>query len=136
MERSRVETRPTNGPIFFPLVNPNRVLVNLGNVKDLLQLLTCRQIKLSLEMLNSAGRILSGFNGATTVTLGDVALLVTAGLVTQNFCSQRFNALQCHSALQTWLHSMKVVPSTYHQTVSYLTNAGQVDLFSKHLAAR
>ena len=85
MERSRVETRPINGPIFFPPVNPNRVLVNLGNVKDLLQLLTFRQIKLSLEMLNSAGRILSGFNGATIVKLGDVALLVTAGLVTQKF---------------------------------------------------
>ena len=31
---------------------------------------------------------------------------------------------------------MKVVPSTYHQTVSYLTNAGQVDLLSNQLAIR
>ena len=40
-------------------------------------------MKLSLGMLNLARRILSGFNGATTVTLGDVVLLVKAGPVTQ-----------------------------------------------------
>ena len=38
-------------------------------------------MKISLCAVNSAGRILSGFNGATIVTLGDVALLVKAGLV-------------------------------------------------------
>ena len=31
---------------------------------------------------------------------------------------------------------MKVVPSTYHQIVSYLTSTGQVDLLSSQLAAR
>ena len=40
-------------------------------------------MKLSLGMLNSVGRILSGFNGATIITLGDVTLPVKAGLVTQ-----------------------------------------------------
>ena len=40
-------------------------------------------MKLSLGVVNSTGRILSGFNGATTVTLGDVALPVKAGSVSQ-----------------------------------------------------
>ena len=40
-------------------------------------------MKLSSNMLNSAERILSGFNRATTMTLGDVTLLVKAGPVTQ-----------------------------------------------------
>ena len=31
---------------------------------------------------------------------------------------------------------MKVIPSTYHQKVSYLTNIRQVDLLSSQLAAR
>ena len=35
-----------------------------------------------------------------------------------------------------WLHSMKVISSTYHQMVSYSTNVGQVDLLSSQLAAR
>ena len=40
-------------------------------------------MKLSLGMMNSAGQILFGFNGANTVTLGDVALPVKARPVTQ-----------------------------------------------------
>ena len=40
-------------------------------------------MKLSSGMLNLARQILFGFNGETTITLGDVALLVKAGLVIQ-----------------------------------------------------
>ena len=40
-------------------------------------------MKLSSGILNSAGQILSGFNGATTMMLGDVTLPVTAGPITQ-----------------------------------------------------
>ena len=56
----------------------HRVLIDPGSVVDLLQLPTFEQMKLSLGMLNSARRIISGFNGATTTTLGDVTLLVKA----------------------------------------------------------
>lgn len=31
---------------------------------------------------------------------------------------------------------MKIIPSTYHQMVSYITEDGQVDLFGSQLAAR
>ena len=40
-------------------------------------------MKLSLGMMNSAGRMLSGFNGVTTVTLGDVTLFVKVKPITQ-----------------------------------------------------
>ena len=63
--------------------NVHRVLVDLGSAADLLQLPAFNQMRLSLGVLNSAGRILSGFNGLTTVTLGYVTLLVRASLVTQ-----------------------------------------------------
>ena len=61
----------------------HRVLVDPSNVADLLQLPTVNQMKLSSLMLNSVGRILFGFNGATTTTLGDIILLVQAGSVNQ-----------------------------------------------------
>ena len=99
------ETKLIDDPISIPLVNPNRfiaphydalvltlcingfdvykVLVDPGSAADLLQLLAFKQMKLSLVILNSIGRILSCFNGATTVTLGDVALPVKAGPVSQ-----------------------------------------------------
>ena len=60
-----------------------RVLIDPGSTADLLQLSAFKQMKLSLGMVNSVGRILSSFNGATTVTLEDVALPLKAKLVTQ-----------------------------------------------------
>ena len=105
MEGKHEETKPIDGPISFPLFNPNKVilphydvlvltlcincfdvhnvLIDLGNVADLLQLPTFTQMKLSEGVVNIVGQILCGFHGATAVTLGDVALLVKLGLVTQ-----------------------------------------------------
>ena len=60
-----------------------RVLIDPGSAVDLLKLLAFKQMKLSLGMLNSVGQILYGFNGATTITLGDVTLLIKARSVTQ-----------------------------------------------------
>ena len=101
---SREETKPIDSPISFPPVNPNRVivphydalvltlcincfnvhkvLVDLGSAADFLQLPALNQMKLSPQMLNSAGRILSDFNGTTILTLGDITLPVQAGPVT------------------------------------------------------
>ena len=40
-------------------------------------------MNISFDRLSSAGRILSDFDGATTVTMGDIALLVKAGPIVQ-----------------------------------------------------
>ena len=95
-------------------------------------------MKLSLCVVNSVGRILFGFNGATTITLGDVALPIKAGSVTQQVLFSIFKDLRPYNAImgRAWLHLMKAIPSTYHQRVSYLTNVGQVDLLSSQLAIR
>ena len=116
----------------------HRVLVELGNAVDLLQLLAFIQMKLSADMLNSAGRIISGFNGATTMTLGDVTLPMKAGLVTKLVLFSIVEDLGPYSATvgRTWLHSTKDVPLMYHKMVSYLTKVGQVDLLSSQLAIR
>ena len=97
-----------------------------GNAVDLLQLLAFKQMKLFLGTLNSAERILSGFNGATTITLGDVALLVKAGPITHQVLFSIVEDLGPYNAIMgwDWLHLMKAVPPTYHQMVNYLTNVG------------
>ena len=61
----------------------HRVLIDPGSEANLLQLPVFKPIKLSLGVVNSAEQILYGFNGATTVTLGDVALHVKAWSVPQ-----------------------------------------------------
>ena len=104
----------------------HRVLVDPGSSTNLLQLSAFKKMKLSLGMLNSVGRILSGFNGVTSVTLGDVTLPVKVEPVTQQVLFSIFEDLGPYNTIMgwAWLHSMKVIPSAYHQTVVYLTNVG------------
>ena len=154
------ESKPIDGPISFPPVNLNRiivphynalvltlcingfdvhrVLVDLGSAIDFLQLPAFKQMKFSLGMLNSARRILYGFNNEITTTLGDVALPVKVGPMTQRVIFSIIKYLGPYNAImgRDWLCSMKVIPSTYHQTVNYLTNIGQVDLLGSQLATR
>ena len=152
--------QPVDDPISYPPINPSRViiphhdalvltlcinnfdvhrvLVNPGSATDLLQLPAFRQMKVSLDKLNSIGRILSEFNGATMLTMGDITLLVKAGTVTQQVLFLVVEDLGPYNAIvgRAWLHAIKAVPSTYHQKISYLTSAGQIDLLSSQLAAR
>ena len=116
----------------------HRILVDLGSTTDLLQLPAFNQMKLFLGMLNSVGRILSGFNEVTTTTLGDITLPIQEGPVTQSVLFSIVEDLGPYNWIvgQTWMHSMKAIPSTYHQTVNYLTNVGQVNLLSIKLGAR
>ena len=102
-----------------------RVLVDPGSATDLLHLPAFKQMKVPLEQLNSVGRVLFGFNGATTLTVGDFVLAFKAGLITQQVSFSVVDDLGLYNAIlrRTWLHAMKV-PSTYHQTISYLTTSG------------
>ena len=73
-------------------------------------------MKLSIGVVNSVGQILSGFNGATTITLRDVALPVKVGPVTQQVLFSTVEDLRPYNAIMgwAWLHSMKATPLTYH----------------------
>ena len=86
--------------------------------------------------LENPGWILSGFNEAST-TLGHVVLLVQVGPVIQNVQFSVVEDLSPFNTIirRTWLHDMKVIPSTYYQMVSYLTEDGQINLFGGQLVA-
>ena len=94
-----------DSPISFPPINPtwvitphydalmltvcingfdvHRVLVDPGSVADLLHLPTFKQMGVPMDNLCSAGRVLSGFNGAITLSVRDITFLVKVGPVTQ-----------------------------------------------------
>ena len=117
--------QPVDGPISFPPINPtqvitphydalvltvginnfdvHRVLVDPGSAVDLLHLPTFKQMRVPLDRLSSAGRVLSGFNGATTLTVGDIAFPVQAGLVIQQVL---FSVVEEY----LWLANVVVVP--------------------------
>ena len=151
---------PVDGLISFPPINPTRVItphydalvlivcinsfdvhkvfINLGNATDLLHLPAFRQMKIPIDHLCSAGRVLSGLNGATTLLVGDITFPVKADPVTQRVLFSVVKDLWPYNAIlgRAWLHAMKAVPSTYHQTISYMTASGQVDILGSQLAAR
>ena len=98
--------RPIDGTIIFPPVDPTRILqphhdtlilslgmgdfdvrcilVDLGSSTDLLQASVISHMGRDLSSLENLRRILSGFNGAATTSLGDIVLPVQAGSVTLN----------------------------------------------------
>ena len=95
-------------------------------------------MRVPLDRLNSVGRVLSGFNGATTLIVGDIVFPVQAGPIIQHVLFSVVEDFGPYNAIlgRAWLHAMKAVPSTYHQTISYMTASGQVDLQGSQLAAR
>ena len=152
--------QPVDGLISFPPINPtrvitphydalvlivcinnfdvHRVLVDPGSAADLLHLPTFNQRKVPIDHLHFTGRVLSGFNGATTLSVGDTTFSVKAGPITQQVLFSVVEDMGPYNAIlgRAWLHAMKAIPSTYHQTVSYLIESGQVDLRGSQLAAR
>ena len=77
----------------------HRVLADPGSAVDLLQLLAFRQMKVPLDKLSLAGIILSGFNGATMLTMGDITLLVKARPVIQQVLSSVVENLGPYNAI-------------------------------------
>ena len=73
-----------------------------------------------------------------TTSLGDVVLPVQVGPIILNVQFSVVEDLSPFNAIlgRTWLHGMKVVPSTYHQMVSFITQDGQIDLYESQLAAQ
>ena len=101
---SSIVVQPIDGPVSFPPINStqvitphydaliltlcinnfdvHRILVDPGSAAKLLHLPAFMQMKVPLSHLSLAGRILSGFNGSITLTVGDIALSIKAGPVT------------------------------------------------------
>ena len=151
---------PINGPIVFPAIDlaqvlqphqdalvltlgigdfdVKRILVDPGSSTGLLQVSVVKQMGFIPSSQENLGRILSGFNGASTTSLGDVILPIQVGVVILNVLFSIVEDLSPFNAIlgRTWLHSMKVIPSTYHQMVSFITHDGQIDLYGSQLAAR
>ena len=153
-------SQPIDGLISFPSINPtlvitpyydalvltvcinsfdvHGVLVDPGSADDLLHLPAFKQMTVPLDHLSSAGKVLSGFNGATILTIRDIDFPVRVGPVTQQVLFSVVEDLGPYNTIlgRAWLHAMKAVPSTYHQTISYLTASRKIDLQGSQLATR
>ncbi|XP_034701000.1 uncharacterized protein LOC117926018 [Vitis riparia] len=151
---------PIDGTIVFPAIDPTRVLqphrdalvltlgvgdyevkiilIDPSSSADLLQVAVIKRMGFEPSILENPGRTLSRFNGSSTTSLRDVILPVYAGPVILNVLFSVVEDLSPFNAIlgRTWLYGMKVIPSTYHQRVNFITRDGQVNLYESQLAAR
>ncbi|RVX21473.1 hypothetical protein CK203_002115 [Vitis vinifera] len=114
--------RPIDGTIIFPPVDPTRtlqphrdalilsleigdfdvrrILVDPGSSADLVQALVIGHMGHSLAGLENPGRILSGFNGSSTTSLGDIILPIQAGQSLSTCNSQWYKSY--HPSMSSW----------------------------------
>nr|CAN81438.1 hypothetical protein VITISV_014972 [Vitis vinifera] len=125
---------PIDGAIVFSPIDHTRVL---QPYRDAL-ILTLGIRDFAIRRILNPRRILSGFNGVSTTSLGDITLPIQARPVILNAQFFIVEYLSPFNAIlgRTWLHNMKVIPSIYHQMVSFITQDGQIDLYGSQLKAR
>ena len=94
----------------------NRMMIDASSVVDLMHQSVLIQMGYQTVALHSPSRILTRFNASRTASLDEIALPITTGPTTmfvlfcviEEPCS--FNIILERS----WIHAMKVIPSTYH----------------------
>ena len=106
------------------------ILVDPSSATDLLYLLARLCLSDKQDNLRNLGSVLVGFNELQSKSLGEMVLLVTAGLVislvplTVVDEPSSFNIILRH----TWINAMKTLSSYYHQILSFQTLMGQIDI--------
>ncbi|XP_048492939.1 uncharacterized protein LOC125493529 [Beta vulgaris subsp. vulgaris] len=82
--------------------------------------------------------VLFGFNGEPATTLGEIILPTYAKGVN---LQSKFNVVDCLSPYNIimgtpWIHKMRAVPSTYHQTIKFPTKCGVQEINGDRKLAR
>ena len=76
-----------------------RILIDLGNLANLLQMSTYRQIGHSPSALENLRRLLSGFNGVTITSLGDIVLHVQSDSIITSVRFSMVNDMSPYNAI-------------------------------------
>lgn len=104
------------------------VLVDTGSSVDLIFRDTLDKIGIDLRDMKPSSRTLTGFNGSSEQMIGTIRLPVYAGDVSRTVKFSVVRAKAPYYAIlgTPWLHSMKVIPSTYHQCVKFPGKDGTI----------
>ena len=115
-----------------------RVLIDGGSSANVIFLDTLKAMGTDISEIVRPTTTLVGFNGDTTNTHGEIDMFVFAKRVNKQ---TRFNLIDCKSAYnaihgRSWIHKMKVVLSTYHQTLKYPSPLGIQEIKNELRVAR
>ncbi|XP_048623567.1 uncharacterized protein LOC106413279 [Brassica napus] len=104
-----------------------KVLIDTGSSVDLIFRDTLDKMGVDLRDMKLSSHTLTGFNGASEQMIGTIRLPVYAGGITRTVKFSVIRAKAPYNAIlgTPWLHSMKAVPSTYHQCVMFPRKDGK-----------
>ncbi|XP_038688732.1 uncharacterized protein LOC119987897 [Tripterygium wilfordii] len=119
-------------------INLKRILIDNGSSANVLFLAAYKGMGLDETLILRKSTALIGFNGEVSHSMGEVVLPIYApGLNKQT----RFSIVDSPSAYNAilgrpWLHSIRAVPSTYHQILRYPTNNGVKEILGDQHSSR
>ncbi|KAI3667466.1 hypothetical protein L6452_42524 [Arctium lappa] len=130
---SAAKRHASRGPDDRPIPKEARSKENAS-----LETMTLTFDQTDLDDINRRSTTLVGFNGGTTNTMGEITLPVYAKGINRQ---TKFNVVDCSSAYNVmlgrpWIHNMKAVPSTYHQTLKFPTQWGVQEIKGERKVAR
>ncbi|XP_075101991.1 uncharacterized protein LOC142177401 [Nicotiana tabacum] len=114
-----------------------RVLVNSGSSANIIQWRALEQAKITGSIF-LATKLLAGFNLASVTIRGEILLLTNAEAVMNTTLLEVVDGDMGYNIIlgRSWLHEMKVVPSTYHQSLKFSTPEGIKQIRGEQPAAR
>ncbi|XP_013651109.1 uncharacterized protein LOC106355765 [Brassica napus] len=125
---SAADTRGISMPHNDPLIDigigecqVTKVLVDTGSSVDLIFRDTLDKMGIDLRDMKPSSRTLTGFNGSSEQMIGTIRHPIYAGDVTRTVKFSVIRAKAPYNAIlgTPWLHSMKAIPSTYHQCIKF-----------------
>ncbi|XP_013624817.1 uncharacterized protein LOC125600455 [Brassica napus] len=105
-----------------------KVLVDTGSSVNLIFQDMLDKMGIDLRNMRPSTRTLTGFNVASEKMIGTIRLPVYAGDVTRTVKFSVIRAKDPYNAILStpWLHSIKAVPSTYHQCIKFPRKDGTI----------
>ncbi|XP_056688349.1 uncharacterized protein [Spinacia oleracea] len=118
--------------ISLPIGNAliKRILIDNGSSANVLFLEALQEMGLEEKNIVRRSTVLVGFSGESLRTIGEISLPTYAEDVN---VMTKFNVVDCPSAYNVilrrpWIHKMKAVPSTYHQSIKFPTKWGVMEI--------
>ncbi|XP_021867041.2 uncharacterized protein [Spinacia oleracea] len=126
--------------ISLPIGNAliKRILIDNGNSANVLFLEALQEMGLEEKNIVRRSTVLVGFSGESLRTIGEISLPTYAEGVN---VMTKFNVVDCPSAYNVilgrpWIHKMKAVSSTYHQSIKFPTKWGVMEVKGQQREAK